>query len=106
MGFLWGSAAVSLSCGVAVGLAEAPDRPGRPGTGYPSPADFRILMTTFRVTQCHWSALPTCGNSAPPCRLCRVSRLQTSNAAKRKTANSVPQFAGEQRSLRYKSSAR
>ena len=28
-GFLWGSAAVSLSCGVSVGLAEAPDWPGR-----------------------------------------------------------------------------
>ena len=25
VGFLWGSAAVSLSCGVSVGLAEAPD---------------------------------------------------------------------------------
>jgi hypothetical protein len=33
VGFLWGSAAVSLSCGVSVGLAEAPDRAGRPGTG-------------------------------------------------------------------------
>ena len=33
MGFLWGSAAMSLSCGVSVGLAEAPDWAGRPGTG-------------------------------------------------------------------------
>ncbi len=33
VGFLWGSATVSLSCGVSVGLAEAPDWAGRPGTG-------------------------------------------------------------------------
>ncbi len=33
VGFLWGSAAVSLSCGVSAGLAEAPDWAGRPGTG-------------------------------------------------------------------------
>jgi hypothetical protein len=65
VGFLWGSAAVSLSCGVSVGLAEAPDWAGRPGTGYPSPADSRILMTTFRVTQCHLSDAPAYGNSAP-----------------------------------------
>jgi hypothetical protein len=34
VGFLWGSAAVSRTCGVSVGLAEAPDlaRPVRPGT--------------------------------------------------------------------------
>jgi hypothetical protein len=41
-----GIAAVSLSCGVSVGLAEAltglADR-----HGYPSPADFRILAITF-----------------------------------------------------------
>jgi len=30
VGFLWGSAAVSLSCGVSVGLAEAHDWAGRP----------------------------------------------------------------------------
>ena len=47
VGFLWGSAAVSLSCGVSAGLAEAPDWAGRPGTGTQVPADFRILMTTF-----------------------------------------------------------
>jgi len=66
-GFLWGSAAVSRSCGVSVGLAEALNWPGRPrhgaGTGHPSPADFRILMTTFRVTQCHRGDLPAHGNS-------------------------------------------
>ena len=65
MGFLWGSAAVSLSCGVSVGLAEALDWPGRPGTGYPGPADFRILMTTFQVTQCHRCVLHAYNNSAP-----------------------------------------
>ena len=32
---------------------------------YLSPVAFRILMTTFRVTQCHRSDLPACGNSAP-----------------------------------------
>jgi hypothetical protein len=38
VGFLWGLAAVSRSCGVSVGLAEAPDWPGRPDTGYPGTA--------------------------------------------------------------------
>ena len=33
VGFLWGSTAVSRSCGVSVGLAEAPDWAGRPSTG-------------------------------------------------------------------------
>ena len=33
VGFLWGSAAVSLSCGASVGLAEPPDWSGRPGHG-------------------------------------------------------------------------
>jgi len=46
VGFLWGSAAVSLSCGVSVGLAEAPDWAGRPAR-VPRYGDFRILMTTF-----------------------------------------------------------
>jgi hypothetical protein len=46
---------------VSVGLAEAP---AWSRTGAKSPADFRILMTTFRVTWCHWSDLPACGNSA------------------------------------------
>jgi hypothetical protein len=34
VGFLWGSATVSRTCGVSVGLAETPDlaRPVRPGT--------------------------------------------------------------------------
>src|SRR5208283_5259901 len=35
VGFLWGSAAVSRSCGVFVGLAEALDLSGQPGTGCP-----------------------------------------------------------------------
>ncbi len=65
VGFLWGSGAVSRSCGVSVGLAEAPDWPGRPDTGIPGYRGFRILMSAFRVTQRHRSALPTCGNSAP-----------------------------------------
>jgi hypothetical protein len=65
VGFLWGSAAVSLSCGVSVGLAEAPDWAGRPGPGYTSPAGFRILMITSRLTQCHRSDLPAYGSSAP-----------------------------------------
>ncbi len=33
VGFLWGSAAVSLSCGVSVGLAEAHDWADRPTRG-------------------------------------------------------------------------
>jgi hypothetical protein len=50
------------------GFCEArrnPDLPGRPGTGYRSPADFRILVATFRITQCHRNGLPSCDNSAP-----------------------------------------
>jgi hypothetical protein len=58
--FLWGSAALSLSCGVSGGLGLS-----RPGTGYPSPVGFRILMITSRLTQCHRSDLPAYGNSAP-----------------------------------------
>jgi len=34
VGFLWGSAAVSRSCGVSVGLVEAVDWPGRPDNGH------------------------------------------------------------------------
>jgi hypothetical protein len=33
VGFLWGSAIVSPTCWVSVGLAEGPDLPGRPNTG-------------------------------------------------------------------------
>ena len=58
-------AAMSLSCGVSMRLAEAPDWPGRPATEYPNPADFRILMAAFRVTHCHGSDPPACGNSTP-----------------------------------------
>jgi hypothetical protein len=35
VGFLWGPAAVSRTCGISVGLAEAPDLPGRTDTGTP-----------------------------------------------------------------------
>ncbi len=38
VGFRWGSGAVSRSCGVSVGLAEALDLSGRPGTGCPGTA--------------------------------------------------------------------
>ena len=64
MGFLWGLAAVSLGCGVSVGLAEAPTGPAAPAW-LPNPADLRILMTTSRVTQRHRSDLLARGNSAP-----------------------------------------
>ena len=87
VGFLWGSGAVSRSCGVSVGLAEAPDWPGRPDTGIPGYRGFRILMSAFRVTQRHRSALPTCGNSAPNAdsgRLISVSFLR--NSALRSTS--------------------
>ena len=54
---------MSLSCGVSVGLAEAPDWAGRPGTGTksrrpPDPNDH------FPVTQCHQGDLAGCSNSA------------------------------------------
>jgi hypothetical protein len=37
-GVLWGSAAMSPTCGVSVGLAEALDFPGRPDAGHPGTA--------------------------------------------------------------------
>jgi hypothetical protein len=37
VGFLWGSATVSRTCGVSVGLSEAPDWPDQPGTGTQAP---------------------------------------------------------------------
>ncbi len=37
VGFLWGSATVSRTCGIPVGLSEAPDPPGRTFTGQPVP---------------------------------------------------------------------
>jgi hypothetical protein len=66
VGFLWGSATVSRSCGV---FAVA----HKPLTGPADPAwstryrNSRRLMTTFRVTQRHRGGLPAQGNSAP-CR--------------------------------------
>jgi hypothetical protein len=84
MGFLWGSAAVSLSCGVSVGLAEAHGWAGPTGTGHPSPADFRILVTTSQVTQCHWSDLPACRNSAPNADSVRLSHAPLAQAAARR----------------------
>jgi hypothetical protein len=71
VGFLWGSAAVSLTCGVSVGLAEAPDWAGRPGTGtksrrLPDPNDH------FPVTQCHQGDLAGCSNSAPSPNICNM----------------------------------
>ena len=62
VGFLWGSAAVSLSCGVSVGLAEAPDWAGRSARGtqvrrLPDPNDH------FPVIQCHQGDLAGCSNS-------------------------------------------
>ena len=45
MGFLWGSATVSLSCEVSVGSPKPPD--GLADPARVSPADFRILMTAF-----------------------------------------------------------
>ena len=54
---------MSLSCWVSVGSPKPLTGPANPARGYPSPADFRILMTTFRVTHCYQSDLPACGNS-------------------------------------------
>jgi hypothetical protein len=67
VGFLWGSAAVSLSCGVSVGSPK-------PLTGLADPA--RVPKSRrlpdpndhFPVTQCHQGDLARCNNSAP-CRL-------------------------------------
>jgi len=38
VGFLWGSATVSRSCGISVGLAGALDSPGQPDMGRPGTA--------------------------------------------------------------------
>ena len=64
MGFLWGSAAVSMSCGFLWGLAEARDWAGRPGTGTKS-RRLPDLDDHFPVTQCYQDDLPACSNSAP-----------------------------------------
>ena len=52
VGFLWGSATVSRSCGASVGS-------GRPGMEHQVP-QLPELMTNFRVTQRHlgWPARP------------------------------------------------
>ena len=58
---------------------------GRPtGTGHPSPADFRILVTTSQVTQCHWSDLPACRSSAPNADSVRLSHAPLAQAAARR----------------------
>ena len=64
MGFLWGSAAVSLSCGVSVGLAEALTGLADPARvpksrRLPDPNDH------FPVTQYRQGDLAGCSNSAP-----------------------------------------
>ncbi len=64
VGFLWRSAAVSLSCGVSVGSLKRL-------TGLADPA--RVLKSRrlpdpndhFPVTQCHQGDLADCSNSAP-----------------------------------------
>ena len=75
VGFLWGSAAASLSCGVSVGFVEAPDWPTRSDMEYPRYRDSRILMTTLRVTQRHRSDLPACGYFAHIAEYGRPSAL-------------------------------
>ena len=50
VGFLWGSAAVSRTCGVSLGLARVPDLPGRTDTGDPRYSCSWMLMITPRVT--------------------------------------------------------
>jgi hypothetical protein len=54
VGFLWGSAAVSLSCGVSVGLAEAPTGPADPREAdSPHPAaDLAEITRIYGVR--HW----------------------------------------------------
>jgi hypothetical protein len=49
VGFLWGSAAVSRSCGVSVGLAEAPDPSSRSDMEHEVP-QLPETDNTFRVT--------------------------------------------------------
>ena len=74
VGFPWGSAAVSLSCGVSVGLAdtEAPDWAGRPGTGTQVPPTSGSY-DHFLVTQCHQGDLAGGSNSAPIAESARLA---------------------------------
>ena len=99
MGFLWGWAAVSLSCGVSVGLAEALNWLSRPGTGYPSPAGFRILMITSRLTQCHRSDLPAYGNSAPNAEFVCVDILSIRFGVERISSRSGAQLMTPSRGM-------
>jgi hypothetical protein len=64
VGFLWGSAAVSRSYGVSVWGSPRPRLVRSARHGVPRYCDFRILMTTFRVTQRHRRGLPAYGNFA------------------------------------------
>ena len=87
VGSLWGSAAVSLSCGVSVGLAEAPDWAGRPGTGtksrrLPDPNDH------FPVAQCHQGDLAGCSNSAPIADYLRIRALWHLRGVEHRSASS------------------
>ncbi len=50
VGFLWEPAAVSRTCGVSVGLAEAPDRAGRLEAVALRYSNFWMLAITLRVT--------------------------------------------------------
>jgi hypothetical protein len=68
VGFLWGSAAVSLSCRVSVGSPKPLTGPADPTTG-----DFRILMTTVRVGQRHRSGFATYYNSTSSLPTLRLS---------------------------------
>jgi hypothetical protein len=68
VGFLWGSVAVSRTCGVSVGLAKALNWGGRPDTGTQVP---RLLDPDdhFPSSAASLERLPDCGNSALKPRL-------------------------------------
>jgi hypothetical protein len=84
VGFLWGSAAVSLSCGVSVGLAP------KPLTGLADPA--RVPKSRrlpdpndhFPVTQCYQGDLAGCSNFAPIAESMRPPGGRISRIAKRR----------------------
>jgi hypothetical protein len=63
--FLWGSVAVSPTCGVSVGLAEAPDLPGRPGPRASRYCNLCMLVIILRVIQRGRDSPPARGGSAP-----------------------------------------
>ena len=86
VGFLWGSGTVSRRCGVSVGLAEAPDWPGRRDTGtqvprLPDPDD------RFPSNPASPERPAACGDSAPNADFARLRSGLVRQVAARRSSN-------------------